>query len=178
MSTVYNVIMDDKYQSLEFSDFDAGFEAEEEGCWKIDGNPVGDNWEPLSVKIASPKSPKPDLWPVAGTYALEKRAAEILAPVLDKCCELLPLPFEDRELLVINITAVVDCFDMENGVCHPEFTYLIEEYAFVEQLITHSLFKIPQNHAYSLAAGDTGNSVEFKSLIEENGLKGVMFYPL
>jgi len=82
---------------------------------------------------------------------------------------------DERALLIANIY-LVDCLDKEVAIYNPEFTFLIEKYAFDAKCLTHSLFKILQIYTEIFVAEGLGNpESEFKYLVEKNELTGLRF---
>ncbi len=110
MATVYRVCIDDDYYSLESADKQAYLAARRKS-WKFDGYPVKDSWAPLEVYVRYPTLKKPDIYGVADTLAFEPEAAALVRPCLEYAGELLKLPFEDRDLLVLNVAYVINCLD-------------------------------------------------------------------
>src|SRR5437870_592450 len=110
MPTIYRIYSDDEYQTLEPIDSKAFLE-EAKKSWKFDGYPVKDSWRPLEVYVRQPNLKKPDIWELFRTFAFEPEAAKVVALCLDQSCEQLPLAFEGCELIVANVTYVIDVLD-------------------------------------------------------------------
>lgn len=180
MPTVYRIFTDDDFQSLESVDKDAYLKARKDG-WKFDGFPVGNAWQPLEMYVRQPTRKKPDIWGLANTLAFEPHAREILQLCLDQSGEQLKLPFEGRELIVLNVTYVIDCLDKDASDYDPDLPHMIDEYVFHQDRLDYSLFKIPETRMSSeilTVEGLASPDDEFKPLVEKHGLKGLRFKKL
>ena len=179
MPTVYRVLTDDAFQSLEPANMDAYLRARK-SSWRYDGVPVADSWQPLEMYVRRPTLKKPDIWGVANTLAFEPEAAAVLQLCLDQSAEQLKLPFEGRELIVINITYVLECLNKVASEYDPDLPHMIDEYVFHQDRLDYSLFKIPETRMSEILTveGLASSEDEFKPLIEKNNLNGIHFRKL
>jgi hypothetical protein len=181
MPTVYILWGDEDCQALDpvsFEEYDRESRTKKSGVksWSFDGTKAKKDWKPLEVYVREPKLTKPDIWPLANTFAMERDAAVVLQLPLDQSCEQLMLPFEHRKLIVMNVTYVLECLDTKKSKYDPDTPHHIDKFVFHADRLDYSLFKIPQNPQWiftveGLAAPDD----EFKPLVENHGLKGVRF---
>ena len=174
MPTVYRVCPADGYQDLQSVDSEAYLAAREKS-WKFDGYPVGDSWEPLEFYVRRPTLKKPDIWGVADTLAFEKNAVAVLQLCLDQAGEQLRLPFQKRNLIVLNVTYVIDALDKKRSVYPPDMPDMIRKYVFHADRLDYSLFKIPETREILTVEGLASPDDEFKPLVEKHGLKGLRF---
>jgi len=176
MPSVYRLWTDDKFQSLEPADMQAYLQARRK-TWKFDGFPIGELWTPLQAYVRRPTLKKPDIWGIANTVAFEPKAASILQLCLDQAGEQFKLPFEDRNLVLLNVTYVIDCLDKQHSDFDPDLPHIIEHHAFHADRLDYSLFKIPETRASEILTveGLSSPNEEFKPLVEKYGLKGVRF---
>ena len=179
MPAVYEVLFDNSFQSLDPVDRRA-FLAERRRSWKFDGYPVEDSWRPLDVYFRRPTLKKPDIWQLVDTLAFEPQARRIVQGCLDESGEQLALPFEDRELTVLNVTYVIDCLDQEQSSINPKLSAMIYDYVFHPDRLDYSLFKIPETRWGQILTveGLASPEDEFKPLVERHGLKGLKFKKL
>ena len=176
MPTVYRVLRDARYQRLEPVNKDDFLNASKNG-WAFDGTSHADDWEPLEMFVREPMLDRPDVWQIAGSFAFEDHAADIVQLCLDQTSEQFKLPFEDRILIVPNVTYVIDCLDKHQSDYDEELPHMISEYSFHEDRLDFSLFKIPETRMSELLTveGVSSPDEEFKPLIEKHGLKGLQF---
>lgn len=152
------------------------------------GTPRAASWKPLPLyaeKDTKPRGNFAHLWGL-GKHAIDSRAIKILQPILEKTCELLPfMPLEDGEIFRrVNVLGRVDCLDEERTKWFVnkktgEDSTEIEEYHFNPSRFESSLFLLPKHGGALLTV--TGTSVpelEFKTIIEREGLTGLRFVEL
>ena len=176
MPKVYRVLFDEKYQSLESVDKDAYRQARK-GSWRFDGYPAEDTWTPLEVYVRQPTLDKPDIWAIADTIAFEPEAAIVVQLCLDQAGEQLKLPFDGRELVVLNVTYVIDVLGKEASEYDEDLPHMIDEYVFHGSRLDYSIFKIPQTQMSEILTveGLSSPEEEFKPLVEKHNLKGRRF---
>lgn len=176
MATVYRVLADENYQSLEPADPQA-FNAARRGTWRFDGFKVEGPLERLVVRSGAPALPRPDVWRLANTLAFEERAWGELVTFFDQSCQTFKLPFEGRTLFVMNVTYVIQCLDRKASVLDPAGTHAIRRFAFHEDRLDYSLFKIPQTATHDIytVEGLAAPDDEFKPVVEKFAIKGLRF---
>jgi hypothetical protein len=176
MVSVYRVVPDvDNYQSLQADDIAAVME------YRLDGTPIGDAWAPPNVYVFSPKAKKGDFWgclfcPAA--FAVNTDTTILLNNILEQSCEMLPLQVEDHdELLLWNVTCVVNCLNKKASRHREGLPHWIEEYVFHPHRFDYSLFKIPETSLSEVLCveGLAAPEDEFKGAVEKHGLKGLKF---
>ena len=140
-------------------------------------------WRPLPLFVEKPERQKGNFAHLWGfeDFAIDSRACEILRPILEQTCELLPfLPYEGHQYYRVNILNTVDCLNQEktkwrmrpNG----KRSNGIEEFQFdLTRVGHHSLFKLPKRTGLLTTSGLETGGPEFKSLIEGAGLTGLKF---
>lgn len=175
MITVYKIIPDvNTFQNLETDDVDWGVDN------MVDGSPVADDWDPpKDVYSRYPKKPTPDIWSVFGMpclLAYSHKAYGILGTFLEATGELLLLDFEGEELLVHNVTYVLNCVDKKKWREDPG-DGSGTKYAFLPQRMDYSPFMVPQTAGSELYAveGYADRCDEYKAVIEDEGLTGLEF---
>lgn len=179
MPTVYRVLSDSNYQKLEPANKDEFLQARKKG-WSFDGKSHSHDWEPLEMFVREPMLDKPDIWQVFKTFAFEQCAVEIVQSCLDQTCEQLKLPFDNRVLIVPNVTYVLNCLDKEHSEYDEDLPHIIDRYVFHEDRLDYSLFKIPETCLNEILTveGISASENEFKPLVEKHGLKGLKFKPI
>lgn len=176
MPTVYRVLPENNFQDLEPEDYEA-FSAARKTTWKFDGKSVGGRWKPLEVYVRETTLKKPDVYALMHTFAFEEAAAKKVQVCLGPSCEQFRLPFEDRHLILINVTHVIDALDKKKSVFDPDLPHVIDAYAFRADRLDHSLFKIPQTALSDIytVEGLGSPDEEFKPLVDKLGIKGLCF---
>jgi hypothetical protein len=118
------------------------------------GQPIGTSWRPIAVRVLRDRShkdrPPSDFPSLGGTIPVfSKHAIEVLADLLEKNGEILPLECEEGTYFAFNATCVLNALDMEKS----EFEYFrssgrimrIVRYDFVpEGLVGATIFKLEQ----------------------------------
>ena len=120
-----------------------------------------------------------------GGYALDSRACEVLRPILEQSCELLPLlPHEEETFHLLNVLEIVDCMDEEGtrfaiSKATGHKTIQIEKYQFAPDRFSESpLFKLPRRVGLLTVTGLIAPELEFKTIVEREGLTGLKFEEL
>lgn len=149
---------------------------------KVDlGLSLKDVWSPISVTLYEDKDQTQNdkitanfMWFLGIT--VDKKAKNILAPLIDHSVEFLPLITSVGEYWVINIS-VIDCLNVNDSVVRKfkEGRIMdVTKYAFYEEKIKNvHIFLIPELLSISVFVSD-----EFKQIYEENGLTGLLFSPV
>jgi hypothetical protein len=131
MPTVYKIWFEDGFQSLESVSYES-YSAARKKTWKFDGYPVEGKFEKLDLYVRQPTLKKPDIWELAKTLAFEDDAAVKVQLCLDQAGQQFKLPFEGRKLIVLNITYVIDCLDLEKTeFFDPDLPHMIDKYFFM-----------------------------------------------
>ena len=173
MISVYQVLPDAHYQYLE---------PVVRGTypWRFDGSPIEDRWKPPEMYSREPMLEKPDIWGIPYSLAFEAHAMRYLGIFLDQTAEQFVLPFEGRELIVPNITYVLNCLDTKRSRIDPVLPHVIHDYVFHAERMDYTFFKIPQTrHSQILTVeGLSGPDDEFKSVVEKYDIKGLKFRKL
>jgi len=149
----------------------------------LTSTPVGDAWTPPAVRPLAACLPEGDFYNGDSSNLITgSRATAVLYPHLAYAGELLPLPYGDKTLTLLNVTACYDLLDEEHTEFYVEPTsgtrIAIRRYAFhLGNWPNVSLFKIPQNHGLDImvakGVSDLGN--EFRALVRQENLKGLLF---
>lgn len=155
-------------------------DADHEVLWRLDGTARRASWRPMPVtRLLDDDEGRPraqaDLpWLGGHVLVLHERAAGLLAPLLDRYGELLPLSCPNADLWLFNVLTVVDALDEENSeiVRFDDGGILdVQRYAFrADPAQGLALFKVPQLLRGPLFVGD-----EFVDAIEAAGLTGPEF---
>lgn len=104
-----------------------------------------------------------------------RRALECLEPLISENVEILPLNFEEKEYLGINIITILDAIDYENSIYK---TYrdgkrimAFNKYVFLPNIVENvPIFKISDEKTRYAFVSD-----EFKQTVEKNNLSGFKF---
>lgn len=150
------------------------FTAEE--IQSFDGRSHLSQWKPVRVKRMEPEKGL-ELSDAPGfTFPVfSRRAWECLEPLISKNVEILPLDFNEKEYLGINIITVLDAIDYKKSIYK---TYrdgirimAFKKYAFLPTVIRNvSIFKISDERTrYAFVSN------EFKQTVEKNNLSGFKF---
>ncbi|MPZ41568.1 MAG: hypothetical protein GEU95_26690 [Rhizobiales bacterium] len=140
-------------------------------------------WRPIPVaRLAVDDEGEPraqaDLpWLGGHVLVLRERAVTMLAPLLDRYGELLPLACPDADLWLFNVLTVVDALDEKNSelIRFDDGDILnVERYEFRPDLVAGvAVFKVPQLLRGPLFVGD-----EFVDAVAATGLTGPELTPL
>lgn len=150
------------------------FTAEE--IQSFDGRSHLSQWKPVRVKRMEPEK-ELELSDAPGfTFPVfSRRAWQCLEPLISKNVEILPLDFNEKEYLGINIITVLDAIDYKKSIYK---TYrdgirimVFKKYAFLPTVIRNvSIFKISDERTrYAFVSN------EFKQTVEKNNLSGFKF---
>lgn len=151
-------------------------DTDHEYLWSLDGSPRRPDWRPVPVtRLTEAEDGTPlaaaDLpWLGGHVLVLRSGAVEVLAPLLERHGELLPLDCQDTDLWLFNTLTVVDALDEPNSdlVRFDDGSILaVERYAFHPGLVA-PVFKVPQLLRGPLFVGD-----EFASTVATAGLTGL-----
>lgn len=140
-------------------------------------------WVPPKVYSYKPHLKIGDFWNLGtGMLVTTAKATKILATFLEMSGELLPLPYQEEEFTILNITECINCLDHTNTKwVYGETTgakIRIEEYAFHPDRFSEStIFKIPETCKTQILVieGLKNPEDEFKHIVEETGLLGIDF---
>ncbi len=142
----------------------------------FDGRSHLKEWKPIRVKRMEPEKGL-DLSDAPGfTFPVfSKKALECLAPLISKNVEILPIEFDEKEYVGINVITVLEAIDYENSVYK---TYrdgkrimAFKSYAFLQNVVENvSIFKITDEKTRYAFVSD-----EFKQVVEKNDLLGFKF---
>jgi hypothetical protein len=163
------------------------------GMMSIGGGQRLPTWDALALYPDEPGLRRGNfmyLW--SQNFAIDDHALAVLKPVLENCCEFLPLaPFEGQIFYLINALQCVDCLDNEQTEMAQAFrdkitgqdlpSKRIERYVFdPKKLPLSALFRIPEDRtrAELTVSGLTSPYAEFKSIVEREGLTGIQFEEL
>lgn len=118
--TVYEVKCDlNRYKSLLFDETIVEYK---HPLLKFDGVSVADAWAPPGVWCSAPKKKAGDFWGIGscGVPAVTRAAYPHIQTHAEMGGEVLPLTFEGVELLILNVTEVVNCLDHEKCKWHDD----------------------------------------------------------
>jgi hypothetical protein len=149
------------------------------------GTPRSASWKALPLcaeKEAKPRGNFAHLWGL-GKLAIDSRAREVLGPILRDTCELLPfLPLAEGEVFHrFNLLARVDCLDKDKTRWFADKrtgknTSEIEEYHFhPARFESSTLFLLPRSGTLYTVIGSGSPELEFKTVVEREGLTGLEF---
>ena len=139
----------------------------------FDGTPVKNQWKTLEVKeYDDSKDYKTGDAPGAFIPMFNKKALDILLPIINDYIEILPFRFHDDCLYGINVLCLVDAIDYELSEYKTfrdgKRIMRFYKYAFIDDAIKDKeIFKITD-----LKRGDVFVSERFYNAVHENGLEG------
>ena len=158
-------------------------DSDHEVLWSLNGISRRAAWQPMPVARlwvddeGEPRTEADLPWLGGHVLVLRERAAGLLAPLLERHGELLPLSCPDADLWLFNVLTVVDALDEENSeiIRFDDGDILnVERYAFrPDTAAGPAVFKVPQ-----LLRGPLFVSDEFVGAVEAAGLTGPEFSEL
>ncbi len=177
---IFRVITDvNSFQSLQIED---------SAIWNtdrltFDGITKQISWEPPSVYVLRPKNIRGNFFHLApGTFVLDHTAHEALRDILERCGELLPLPFENTTLWLFNVLQCLNVLNQERTKWVLGKTtgqrIRIEKYAFhPDRLIEAPVFKIPETSRSEILVYENFGDpeIEFRKRVEDQKLSGLIF---
>jgi hypothetical protein len=107
-----------------------------------------------------------------------ERALQVLSPLIQNSVQVIPLQSVEEHLYLIHVTEVVDCLDIERSevdyILGGEHISHIKHYEFknLELLEEIGIFEIQDLRASTFVTD------EFKKIVEEHDLKGLLWKPL
>ena len=150
---------------------------------RMDCSLLSENWVPPSVFIYKPMLQKGDFFNFGSSALIcSPRATEVLYYHLSIAGELLPLPYKDETLTLLNVTECIDCLDinkmrnLHGGIS--KVPLLLKEYEFYSDRFSDSdLFKIPETHKGEILVveGRKDPEDEFMHTVKSTGLRGLIF---
>lgn len=137
----------------------------------------GDSWDPPEVYVGNPKAKRGDFFSIManGFYVCTERVREELEYLFYPCAEMLPLPFEDETLYLINVLTCLNLLDEKRTEYHGA---LPKKYVFHPTRMQQApLFKIPQTSRVQVLAsqGFMDPEYDFKLQVEQRGFEGLIF---
>jgi hypothetical protein len=150
---------------------------------KLDCKPKLPAWKPPAVYAVTPKLKQGNFFHLcSGAFVVDSSACEALRTILEMAGELLPLPHQDALFHLVNVLQCVNCLDEQNTEWVLGKTtnakIRIKEYHFHANRFSEStLFKIPETALGEVLtlSGVKDPKDEFKSLVERQGLQGIIF---
>jgi hypothetical protein len=177
---VYRIQVDvNHYQSL--------FTEREEDQLKLlmDCTPKLSTWAPPPVFVYEPKLQAGDFYGSPPcTLITNPHATMMIGKYLEMAGELLPLPYQDQVMTVLNVTECINCLNPhestwltdDEGVKLYPTTYVFYPNRFSESRI----FKIPETYGAEILVVELQEDGvdEFRYAVERAGLKGLLFKEL
>lgn len=151
----------------------------------FDAHPRLDKWFAPPVYVLHPKLNRGNFFSLelaAGFVVADGKASQELEDMFEMSGELLPIPYEEEMLHVVNVTECINVLDQEKTKWHvlqnSATKIYIESFAFHASRFTETpLFKIPETcktEIYTIErCGDP--ECEFKARVEQAGLTGLIF---
>jgi hypothetical protein len=143
------------------------------------GASIRDSWTVPPLYVDRPRLPSPDiscLLSLGEVMVLSQRAFDEIGHLAAMSGELLPLPFEDKDLQALNVTEVMNYVDHQRTVWNEvggADVVAFHPHRFQEVPI----FRIPENNSARLYCwqGLGDEALEFKTAVESAGLTGLKF---
>lgn len=142
--------------------------------WDFDGHSLLDTWEPRKFKLAKKNRQELSDAPGFEFLILSPRAYDVLQNVMGKSIEVLDVLYDNEKYYGINILSVLDVLDYGKSeyetFSNSDKIMAIDKYCFkiTKELKQNHIFKIKEEKHYFV-------SEEFKTVVEENHLKGFKF---
>jgi len=121
-------------------------------------------------------------FPSLGNYnmlpVMSQRAWEALRPLIGHCCEALPIIHPSgRPYYIIHVMNTIDALDEDRSEVKrfsDDGIMRVVRYALKSDLLEDQhIFKLPHESGGDLLVDD-----EFRRVVEENGLQGLIFKPI
>lgn len=140
-------------------------------------------WKDPGLFIHEPKLKKGNFFgSVTGGFIIDQKAHDLLLDLFEMSGELLPITYKEEQFYIVNILGCYDLLDQKNTVWRysrrNNKRLGIQNYAFLRDRFSETpLFKIPENSVSTIYCieGLKGSENEFKSRVEQSGLKGLIF---
>jgi uncharacterized protein YwqG len=114
-------------------------------------------------------------WCGSEHFLMDAHAHKILASILELENEILPLePFKGVDYYMVNVLKELDCLDRENTL-YGESSGTAGYQFFPEKLTDSPLFTVKWTGGLFTVVGRPNAEVEFKTLVEREGLTGLRF---
>lgn len=165
---IYNILPDgDSFRSFTFK--------EEFPFDYFNGRPLSSIWKPIEIKQKYKRLPNADIQSFDGIGSvINKRTKDILSLVLKDTVEFLPLNFY-HPFYLLNVIHVLDVMDYSKST--PSYSYNGKVVGF--HIHAFQLDKIKDEFLFKIVESPRSNifyaTDNFKKIIDENGLTGLMF---
>jgi len=175
---VFQISFDvDTYQAL-LVDGDDDFSFPFFKSMQFKDGPVGDAWTPPPVYVDRPRLVRPDIFHLVGAVGMVfgPRALVELDRFISRAGELLPIPFGEEVLGLLNVVEVIDCLDQDRTVFHGGGAATVLEF-HAHRLSETPIFRIPQNQASQLFChqGVSEPYWDFNTAVDQADLNGLVF---
>lgn len=138
------------------------------------------HWERVSLKLDREKAKLgignfAECWCGSGNFLMDAHAHKILAPMLEAENEILPVePFKGVDYYLVNVLKKLNCLDTDNSLYGESSG--TAGYQFLPEKLTDSpLFTVKWTGGLFTVVGRPNAGVEFKTLVEQEGLTGLRF---
>jgi hypothetical protein len=180
---VYRIREDvNRYEWLNLANFDEVWESVYQ---KFDDSPMKESWPPLYVEGYREEDDEteclsgdfPHVSGLSAGIVLSKHAVDVLGPLLFGSGELLPLHYLGADLFFFNVTCLADVLNFDES----DIVYFQTGRIMTVRRYVFDADKIPSNDVFQIAQiplGDTFVSENFKVMVEENELEGLLFQPV
>ena len=173
---IYKLWSDHTYRAFETKEKD-GYKV---FCFKGE---LVDNWSEVELFPSSHHTEEGkamgDVYPVeVSAVVINEKCYKLIKPYIKDSVQVLNAKNKSEKLYVLNVTKVIDCLDKETSVLKlfPSSGRImrVEKYAFYRDFLKDTfIFKIPEEvHTHPYV------TEEFKTIIEQNGIKGFKFVPV
>ena len=147
---------------------------------KLDKGNLVSNWNQLELEVHEMDKAIgdcPHLWSGGYSLIVSERGKEIINKKYKDCIQFLPLTYKEQnqKFYVLNNLNIIDCIDYSKSeleILLNKYIVDVKKYVFNENVKKAPIFKIYLDGVIKIS---TFVNDEFKSLIEENGLKGFKF---
>jgi hypothetical protein len=172
-----------KYKTLLF---EQGINELKHPLLRFDGSSIVDEWRPPAVWCQYPKKKQGDFWGIGSCCvpAVTCTAFPTVQSHIEAAGEALSLQFEGVELLIVNVTEVINCLDQDkvqwrdNGDGTRRFNIDAGYHFLPGRFSESSLFRLPETSRSSrfYCVERSGDPEEdFKAAVEAAKLTGLKF---
>jgi len=127
---------------------------------QFDGRSLANTWNPIELKLIEEEPRlRSDAPYFVGVPVFSARAVELLEPLIHDCAEILPMKFAREDYFIINVTAILDCINMEQAEVvrfRSGRIMKFNKYAFIPEAIAgRNIFKLIEMPKQTIFVSDT-----------------------
>ncbi len=137
-------------------------------------------WNPPEVYISNPRAKRGSFFSLGswGFFVCTQELHDELEYLFAPCAEMLPLPFEDETLWIVNVLTCLNLLDEKRSEFNGAFP---KRYVFhAHRMQPAPLFKVPRTSRGQIltSQGYVDENYDFKLQVERRGFEGLKFKEL